>query len=83
VRVRERVEGLAGVWATTWRVTRTSNAYDFPAIAKATRPTGATKGQNSRGTQFPDLPFLNPSLLASLERLKSGVFGSKVGATMA
>jgi len=27
VRIRERVEGLGHIWATTWRVKRTSNAY--------------------------------------------------------
>ncbi len=74
-RIKERVEGLAGVWAATWRVTRTSNAYDFPLIAKKT-PEIPTKGQNSRGTNsivtssfcITDLDPQNP-LHASLIRL--------------
>ena len=28
-RVRERVAGLGGIWASVWRVIRTSNAYSF------------------------------------------------------
>jgi hypothetical protein len=35
-RVRERVPGLPGIWASVWRVVRTSNCYDFPLIAKKT-----------------------------------------------
>ena len=33
-RVRERVDGLKGIYAYTWRVKRTSNSYDFPMVAK-------------------------------------------------
>src|SRR3954451_1421224 len=32
-RFRERVAGLPGLVASVWRVARTSNSYDFPAIA--------------------------------------------------
>ena len=48
-RVRERVAGLGGIWASVWRVIRTSNAYDFPLIAKQT-PAFVDKGQKSLGT---------------------------------
>ncbi len=50
-RVRERVEGLCGIWASVWRVIRTSNAYDFPLIAKKT-PAFVDKGQKSLGTEI-------------------------------
>ena len=49
LRVRERVEGLAGIWASTWRVIRTSNAYDFPLIAKK-RQQNDDKRQKDLGT---------------------------------
>ncbi len=51
-RVRERVAGLGGIWAATWRVIRTSNAYDFPSIAKQTRAF-LDKGQKGGGTTIP------------------------------
>jgi hypothetical protein len=76
-RVRERVEGLCGIWASVWRVIRTSNAYDFPSIAKQTLAF-VDKGQSVLGTSNQDtlslnsLPSpikepLNPDLLAALE----------------
>jgi len=52
-RVRERVEGLCGIWASVWRVIRTSNAYDFPSIAKQTLAF-VDKGQNGLGTSNQD-----------------------------
>jgi hypothetical protein len=70
VRVRERDE-------PSWRVMRTSNSYDFPAIAKAPRPAVSTKGHFDRGTSFPDLTFLDSGLSNALERLRAGVFGAK------
>ena len=82
-RVRERVAGLPGGWAATWRVLRTSNSYGFPAIAKATRPTIRTDGQNALGTQFQEIILLEPGFSASLERLRAGVFGSKARAATA
>ena len=69
-RVRERVAGLPSLAASAWRVIRTSNAYDFPVILKASRPAASTKGQFGSGTTFPDIPSFEPSLFASLERLK-------------
>ena len=76
-RVRERVAGLGGIWATTWRVKRTSNAYDFPPIAKQ-KPAIPHKGKNLLGTSnqvtssLNSLPCpteepQNPDLLAALE----------------
>ena len=76
-RVRERVAGLGGIWATTWRVIRTSNAYDFPLIAKQ-KPAIPHKGKNHLGTSnqvtsslnSPPCPTEeppNPDLLAALE----------------
>ena len=50
-RVRERVAGLGGMWATTWRVLRTSNAYDFPSLAKA-KPVFLDEGQKARGLPY-------------------------------
>lgn len=76
-RVRERVAGLPGVWAATWKVLRTSNAYDFPAIAKAPRPADSSKGQDACGTPIPDTFPLEPGLFDALERLRQSVFGSK------
>jgi hypothetical protein len=49
LRVRERVEGLGHIWATVWRVNRTSNAYDFPMIAKKPHQND-DKGQKALGT---------------------------------
>ena len=54
-RVRERVETISGIWAATWRVIRTSNAYDFPWIAKQTRAfpdKGVTTRKCSEGTTY-------------------------------
>jgi len=74
-RVRERVAGLGGMWASVWRVIRTSNAYDFPLIAKQT-PAFVDKGQKSLGTEIlvtslPSPTPLNPEtpLGAALLRL--------------
>ena len=58
-RVRERVAGLGGIWASVWRVIRTSNAYDFPLIAKKT-PAFVDKGQNGLGTSNQDTLSLIP-----------------------
>ena len=79
-RVRERVAGLGGIWASTWRVIRTSNAYDFPLIAKQ-QPTIPDKGKNHLGTSnqvtsslnSPPCPTeepANPDFLAALESWK-------------
>ncbi len=80
-RVRERVAGLGGIWASVWRVIRTSNAYDFPLIAKQT-PAFVDKGQKGLGTDIPVTslletpPFdLEPSLKAAFLRL-----GKTIGA---
>jgi alkylated DNA nucleotide flippase Atl1 len=68
-KVRESVPGLGEIGAWIWRVVRTSNSYGFPAIAK--KPCASPdKGQKGRGTKNPDS---NPSLLASLDRLKKRV----------
>jgi len=50
-RVRERVPGLGGMWASVWRVIRTSNAYDFPLIAKQSSAF-VDKGQKDLGTEI-------------------------------
>ena len=60
-RVRERVAGLGGLWATTWRVIRTSNAYDFPLLAKK-KPAILDKGKNHLGTTHQVTSLLNPPL---------------------
>jgi hypothetical protein len=70
-RVRERLADLSGVWTATWRVVRTSNTYDFPAIKKAARPAVSSKGQGAPGTPIPDTSFVEPGLFASFERLKT------------
>ena len=49
--MRERVAGLGGIWASAWRVIRTSNAYDFPLIAKKTTAF-VDKGQKDLGTEI-------------------------------
>jgi len=76
-RLRQRVEGLCGMWASVWRVIRTSNAYDFPLIAKKT-PAFVDKGQNALGTSNQDILPLTPRPLdpenpveAALLRLKT------------
>jgi hypothetical protein len=56
-RIRERVPGLGGIWATVWRVKRTSNAYDFPLVSKKT-VVSVDKGQNCRGTRIPTTSYL-------------------------
>ncbi len=61
-RVRERVPGLSGMWASVWRVIRTSNAYDFPLIAKQT-PAFVDKGQKSLGTSIQDTFLPSPAQL--------------------
>ncbi len=61
-RVRERVAGLGGIWASIWRVIRTSNAYDFPSIAKKT-PAFVDKGQKSLGTEIQDTSLPSPAPL--------------------
>jgi hypothetical protein len=58
VRVRERVAGLGGMWASSWRVIRTSNSYEFPLIAKR-EAVKYTKGQNCLGTTNSSLSFLD------------------------
>jgi len=58
-RVRERVAGLGGLWATTWRVIRTSNAYDFPSLAKA-KHVVLDEGQKARGLPIKDSSSLIP-----------------------
>ncbi len=81
VRVRERVPGLPGIWASVWRVKRTSNAYDFPLAAKQI-PIIDDKGQKELGTLNTD------SFLSTLEGLdpKSSLgsmllsFGKSLGA---
>ena len=73
LRVRERIPGLPGIFATTWRVIRTSNAYDFPLITKAT-PVFPTKGQNSGGTRDSDTYPLSPDLMDTLNS-----FGRQLG----
>jgi hypothetical protein len=76
-RVRERVAGLGGLWASVWRVIRTSNAYDFPLLAKK-KPVIPDKGKNHLGTSnqvtsllnSPPCPIeepLNPDLLTALK----------------
>ena len=68
LRVRERVAGLGGIFATTWRVIRTSNAYDFPSVAKKTGDFH-TKGQKDLGTSFPvtsSSTAIDPELEAQL-----------------
>ena len=57
-RVRERVAGLGGIWASTWRVIRTSNAYDFPLLAKR-KPAILDKGKNHLGTNNQVTSLLN------------------------
>ena len=79
MRVRERVEGLGEIWATTWRIIRTSNAYDFPLIAKQ-HQQNISKGQKDLGTSnqdtflltTPDLDPENPlqAALISLGKAK-------------
>jgi hypothetical protein len=65
------------MWASVWRVIRTSNAYDFPLIAKKT-PAFVDKGQNALGTSNQDILPLTPRPLdpenpveAALLRLKT------------
>ena len=62
VRIRERVAGLGGMWAAIWRVKRTSNAYDFPAVAKNSTAS-VNKGHFDLGT---NLPVTSSSLLSGL-----------------
>ncbi len=61
-RVREFVAGIGGILAASWRVVRTSNAYDFPSASKQT-PAILDKGHLSRGTHNPDLfsPMSEPA----------------------
>jgi hypothetical protein len=40
---------LGAIWATVWRVNRTSNAYDFPILAKKPHQND-DKGQKALGT---------------------------------
>lgn len=75
-RLRERVPGLGELWATIWRVMRTSNAYDFPPITKQSFAF-PDKGQNGRGTED---QVLNSDLFASLDRLQRGI-GRRSAAT--
>ena len=79
-RVRERVEGLCGIWASSWRVIRTSNAYNFPSIAKQTLAF-VDKGQNGLGTSNQDslsslappaLPLFDPETPVGLALMRLG-----------
>ena len=80
-RVRERVAGLGGIWAATWRVIRTSNAYDFPSIAKQTRAF-LDKGQKCRGTTSPVTFSLSAPVLTPQTELETALlaFGRACGA---
>jgi alkylated DNA nucleotide flippase Atl1 len=83
-RIRERVAGLAGIGATDWRVVRTSNAYNFPLIAKQ-KPVVRDEGHFGLGTSKPDLvPTINGDqaptspLEIALARLGEAVTGGIV-----
>jgi len=81
-RIRERVAGLAGIGASNWRVVRTSNAYDFPRIAKQ-KPAVLDKGHFGLGTKIKDIfssisePATEPTPLEmALARLGKAVTGA-------
>jgi alkylated DNA nucleotide flippase Atl1 len=78
-RVREQVAGLPGIGATSWRVTRTSNAYDFPLIAKQS-PGKVDMGHLGRGTEKQDifLPIEAETARPKLDRSGLSKNGNRV-----
>ena len=75
-RIRQRCVDLLGEAGSRVRVIRTSNSYTFNDPGAADRPV-SSKSDFRSGTPIQVLYPLEPSLFASLERLKAGVFGAK------
>jgi hypothetical protein len=82
-RIREHGAGLFGKGGSRVRVIRTSNGYAFHDPKGAADGAVSSKSETPSGTSNQDLSFLEPDLLANLERLGRGVFGSKARAATA